>query len=83
MSDRDTTEKALRDDMEGMSDNLLIDRMAGYNAKLRRGRRLVAEGDTILKETINLFVMCQNELNGRMHRRVEHETDRYDRVRPA
>lgn len=69
-------ESALVRDIQGMSDDQLIDRSAHYNAALRRGRKLMAEGDAIVSANINLFIMCQNALNDRTRRRIDTETDR-------
>jgi hypothetical protein len=72
-------EAALLADMASLSDNQLIDHAAHYNALLKRGRLLEAQGAALVRETIGLFTICQNELHARIHRRIEHETDREDR----
>jgi hypothetical protein len=72
----DPIEYALRADLEKMTDNQVVDRAASYNAQLRKGRKMQADGEVLLRENINLFVMCQNELHSRMHRRIELETNR-------
>jgi hypothetical protein len=73
---RSKDDDKLLTDIKSMSDNQLVDRAAQYNANLRRGRKLVAEGKAMIDGTIDLFVICQNELHSRTHRRVEDETDR-------
>jgi hypothetical protein len=65
----------LADEIRKLTDNQLIDRAADYNAKLRRGRKLVADGQAIIDSNINAFVMCQNELHHRTTTKVERETD--------
>jgi hypothetical protein len=59
-----------------MSDDELMRQTAQYNSELRRGRLLQREGDDIIKENINLYVACQNELMSRMTNRIEEETDK-------
>jgi hypothetical protein len=66
----------LREEIEAMSDNQLMNRAAHYNALLRRGRRLVEEGQALISANINLFVACQNELHSRTLSKIERETDR-------
>jgi hypothetical protein len=58
-----------------MSNDELFHHVAKYNLELRRGRRMVKEGDNIIKENINHYVACQNELMSRMTNRIEGDTD--------
>jgi hypothetical protein len=71
-----TEEQRLSADIKTMSDNHLIDRAAGYNLILRRGRKLESDGRALTSKNIVLYVMCQNELYARINRRIERETDR-------
>jgi hypothetical protein len=67
-----------REDPKSMSGGQLLDCAARYNAELRRGRKLVAEGNAIIAATINQFVACQNELMSRASSRLEEETDKIE-----
>lgn len=66
----------LLSDIQIMTNNQLIDYAAGYNANIRRGHKLVADGQIIIKSNIDLFVACQNELHARLARKIENETNR-------
>jgi hypothetical protein len=71
-----TDEPLIHDEpVAGLSDDQLLDRAARYQAELRRGRRMEAEGRAIINANINEFVMCQNEFYIRLSRRVEQATD--------
>lgn len=66
----------LREEIESMSDDQLLERAAHYNAMLRRGRRLTDEGQALISANISLFLACQNELHSRTLSKIERETDR-------
>jgi len=70
----------MSDDLNGVPDNQLLNRAARLNAELRRGRRLVKEGEGIIRATIGEFVAHQNELQSRASQRLEQETDKLETV---
>ena len=66
------------DRVKSLSDFNLLKQAAFYNAELRRGRRLVAEGEALIKANINEFVIHTNELQSRASAKLELETDYLD-----
>jgi hypothetical protein len=74
MANNPLEQEALLADLKTMSDNQLIDRAAHYNACLRKGRELVKQGNEIVKDAIDLYTICKNELSARLDAKIERET---------
>jgi hypothetical protein len=64
---------------KAMSDSQLLDAAARFNAELRRGRRMEAEGRELINANINEYVACQNEFYSRVSDNIQQKTDHLER----
>lgn len=78
-----TDAPTLAERVKEMSDADLLRTAVRYNHQLRRGRRMVREGDDIIKHNISEFVICQNELQHRVSAKLELATDQLTDSRSA